>query len=249
MKSICRKAAGPALSALAFVASAAVAQSTIQLDFNSLPSAQGWVYMNMGNSATEGQVFSLAGGVLTQNSLGLGSAGQGSNRYNLYDRLTPGQDYTLEVRARLIAEEGADGLNHYGFSAGYFDGTGVAFGFGLGDSGVITDWGLYSGIDTHLVHTYRLVGHSATAGASARSALWIDGLLVGQGLAGNYGSCAPLGAFCNSVYLGDGTGGPNARGEYLALSLTPVPEPTAAALCLAGLAGVGWVARRRRTAD
>ncbi len=51
----------------------------ITLNFDSLPSRQGWSYVASGNSAPEGRVFSLSGSVLVQDSMGVGFAGQGNN--------------------------------------------------------------------------------------------------------------------------------------------------------------------------
>ena len=44
----------------------------ITLNFDSLPSRQGWSYVASGNSAPEGRVFSLSGSVLVQDSMGSG---------------------------------------------------------------------------------------------------------------------------------------------------------------------------------
>jgi len=231
---------------LVFALSSVNASAAINLDFTSLPSAQGWFYIGQNTSATtESSVFSVSGGVLTQNTLGVVSYAPSSNRYNLFDALTTGLDYTLEVRAQLSQEQYYDANNHWAFGAGFFDGTGAAYGFGLGDAGVKTDWGFYTGIDTHDDHTYRLVSHAASASSPASAELWIDGAFISQGNVGNYGSCAPLGALCNSVYLGDGTSGPNASGKYYSFSMAPVPEPETWAMLLAGLGLVGFAARRR----
>ncbi len=231
-------------SALVFALASAEAGAAINLDFNSLPSAQGWSYIGLNTSApNENSVFSVSGGVLTQNTIGVASYAPSSNRYNLFDALTPGLDYTLEVRAQLFQEQVYDANNHWAFGAGFFDGTGHAYGFSLGDAGVKTDWGYYAGVDTHLAHTYRLVSHAT--GVNAGSAeLWIDGAFISQGNVGNYGSCAPLGYLCNSVYLGDGTSGPNASGKYYSFSMAPVPEADSYALMLIGIGLVGLKLRR-----
>jgi hypothetical protein len=222
----------------------------VTLDFNSLPSAQGWSYMAFGNSAPESQVFSVSGGVLTQNSLGLGSAAQGSNRYNLFDVLDVGWDTTLEVTAQLYSSELDTSTNRWGFGAGWFDGTGHAFGFSLANDGVQTTWGYLPGVNTLVQHSYRLVGHAAPSGQAAWAELWVDGALIGSGAASDYGDCAPLAGLCNSINLGDGTGGPNAAGVYLSFQLTqtaPVPEPGTAWLALAGL--LPWLGRRQRAIE
>ena len=53
----------------------------ITLNFDSLPSRQGWAYDAFNNAAPENHVFSLAGGVLIQNSIGSGFQTSGGNRY------------------------------------------------------------------------------------------------------------------------------------------------------------------------
>ncbi len=229
---------------LALSAPAAQAFS-LNLDFNSLPSAQGWTYMAMGNTAPETSVFSVSGGTLYQNSQGVGSAPQGSNRYNAFNLLTPGADYTLEFRAQVTGEESAAPNNHWGFGAGFFDGTGAAFGIALGSMTVQTDWAILS-FDTSTAHTYRLVSHARALSSAAHAELWIDGQFISGGNVGDYGSCTPLGNLCNSVYLGDGTGGPNASGAYSSFSLasSDVPEPASLGLISLGLGLAGW--RRRR---
>jgi hypothetical protein len=58
-----------------------VVLTTISLDFHSLPSAQGWVYRTLGNNIPESRVISVSRGVLYQNSLGVGYASSGNNRY------------------------------------------------------------------------------------------------------------------------------------------------------------------------
>jgi hypothetical protein len=229
-------------SALVFALASAEAGAAITLDFNSLPSTQGWIYNGQYTSApNESDVFSVSGGVLYQNSLGVTSSAPSSNRYNLFNALTPGQDYMLEVKAQLDVEQYYDTNNHWAFGAGFFDGTGHAYGFSLGNAGVLTDWAYYTGVDTHVAHTYRLVSDASTGTAK----LWIDGTFIGGGSVGNYGSCTPLGSYCNSVYLGDGTSGPNASGAYYSFNMAPVPEPETYALMLAGLGLVGFASRRR----
>jgi hypothetical protein len=231
-------------SALVIALASAEANAAITLDFNTLPSAQGWSYLGVNTSApNENSVFSVSGGVLTQNTIGVASYAPSSNRYNLFDALTPGLDYTLEVRAQLFQEQYYDANNHWAFGAGFFDGTGHAYGLSLGDAGVKTNWGYYTGINTHEAHTYRLVS-DASAGTAE---LWIDGRFISSGSVSNYGSCTQLGSDCNSVWLGDGTSGPNANGQYYSFSMTaaPVPEADTYVLMLVGFGLVGFAARRR----
>src|SRR5687768_4350445 len=88
------------------------AAETITLEFTSLPSAQGWTYAASGNSAAESSIFSVDGTTLHQNSIGVGMAASGSNRYNYNDIVDPLAPFSIEVTARVLAEEGA-ATNHF----------------------------------------------------------------------------------------------------------------------------------------
>jgi hypothetical protein len=111
---------------------------------------------------------------------------------------------------------------------------------------VKTDWATYA-LDTTSFHTYTIIGTSAGNGSAATGELWIDGKRIGGGAVSDYGSCSALGKYCNSVYIGDGTSGPNAAGTYYALSVAAVPEPESYAMLLAGLGLIGAAAKRRKT--
>jgi hypothetical protein len=64
------------------VAPAAARATDIGLTFGSLPSAQGWTFGSGGSPvATEAQTFSVAGGVLTLNTMAFGFTGAGTSAY------------------------------------------------------------------------------------------------------------------------------------------------------------------------
>jgi hypothetical protein len=71
----------------------------VTLDFGSLPSAQGWTYAS---SPPENNIFSLSGGVLTQNSLGIGGE---SAYYSLGGVFDSSPLFSLSFRARLLEGE------------------------------------------------------------------------------------------------------------------------------------------------
>ena len=84
--------------ARAFVfGSVATAQAAFSftLNMSQLPSAQGWTYNALGNSVPESNIFSVSGGVLHQNSIGVGFAGAGDNFYQIYN--LPGFDPSLPL--------------------------------------------------------------------------------------------------------------------------------------------------------
>ena len=80
--------------------------STVTLNFNSLPSAQGWTYVN-GHSQSpdytncpENSVFSVDGTKLTLNDLG---QGQAIPHYEYY-AIDPSQPFSIEARAKSSAK-------------------------------------------------------------------------------------------------------------------------------------------------
>ena len=94
--------------------------TTISLDFNSLPSAQGWTYNTTGQ--TEATIFSVSGTTLHQNSMGtgLGPGGTAFQNYTLDNVVDPTKPFTLEVQARVLESETLDAG---GFGFGVFTGT------------------------------------------------------------------------------------------------------------------------------
>lgn len=188
--------------------------ATISLDFTSLPSAQGWTYFAQGNAAAEASVFSVDGTTLFQNTIGVGLAGQGSNRYNDNNVVDPVHPFILSIRARVLEEEGDVTHNSFGFSFGVFTGT-ETFGIGLGTSR-IQDQSiafLSTTFDNTQFHNYRLEG---TPGVGYQ--LFIDNVFFASGL-------PVLSSFQNSLFLGDATGGTNARAEVTSYQFTSLPEP------------------------
>lgn len=232
-----------AFFALGFHAAANAA--TVTIDFSSLPSTQGWTYANFPPNfpQPEGSVFSVSGGQLHQNTVGFATGITGTNRYNYSGIVDPGLSFTLEVRARLLAEEqGLGGSNnHYGFAFGVFTGTN-AFGMGLGSSFFSTQdtFGAnqsYPGsFDPSLFHDYKMVG---TPGVGY--SIFIDNVFVLSGL-------PQVSAAANALFLGDATGGVNAQADisYYRFEQSPVPVPAALPLFASGLGLLAWVARRRQ---
>ena len=95
--------------------------SEIVLNFDSLPSAQGWTF-HATPYWTANNFFSLEKGVLTMDSMGLGY-GDGSSvgSYLLYDKVSM-EPFTLSFRARCLEEEINTGRTAQSFYVGLYAG-------------------------------------------------------------------------------------------------------------------------------
>jgi hypothetical protein len=209
------------LSSLLFVvtlsgpSSALAATQNFTLSLASLPSAQGLAYSASGSHAgtPEASVFSAGGGVLTQNSMGLGHgvAGGGILYLGLSGLLNATEPKQLRVSARCLQVEGS-GLG----SAGQ---QGFAFGFSTGSvqydvsltptqiyalttSSSVLVPGTY---DNTQFHDYVLEFNPPN-----NQRIYRDGVLV-------YNSTSGFSLAANRIFFGDGTGGANARAEIRSL--------------------------------
>lgn len=215
----------------------------ISLDFNTLPSSQGWIYDNTGQIARESAVFSVAGGTLRLDTIGIGGGDvPGSTVYRRFGIIDPSQPFSISLRARVLEVESFPGLPRpFGFSAGAFTGS-EQVGIGFTTSSIQTVDGFYGGrapipLDTTQFHDYRI---EARPGVGYD--LFVDSALVTTGH-----SVAIF--FPNSLGFGDGTGAANARAEVTSFvfsqAISQVPEPTGIALILVGVAAL-YVPQRRR---
>jgi RHS repeat-associated protein len=186
----------------------------VTLNFDSLPSRQGWDFNDGPGSPglRESDLFSVGAGLLHQNTLGIGGlfAGyrpDGAVRDQYFVTRLP---LTISTRARVQGEEGGTSLNRFGLSFGAWSSFGI-FLLGLGTDSV----GLYeAGIDNRILphdntafHDYVVQG---TPGVDYR--LFIDGALFHQG------PSLRSGGGDYTLWIGDTTPGPNVRGAIAAYS-------------------------------
>lgn len=210
---------------------------TISLDFNSLPSAQGWTYITSGQ--TESSIFSVDGVTLHQNSLGtgLGAGGTAYQHYQMDGVVDPTKPFTIEIRARVLESELLD-LGGFGFGAS--NGS-EQFAIWIdphtiwGDSFVTV---INTSIDNTIFHNYRL---EATPGVGYN--LFVDSSLTA--------THAPDASASNRLFLGDVGSGGNARADVTSFTFEQesVPEPTGAGLMAFGLgtlAAQAWWKKRQR---
>lgn len=199
--------------------------STISLDFNSLPSSQGWSNTGSDNNS------SVSSGVLTINTIGTGFAQFDPNTAGAYylSNAMGTNPFTISFRARVLQEEISSydtpqsfsvtvGLNNQYFQA--IIGTNAL----RVNNGASTN--LTYAIDGTQFHDYLL---SATPGLSAYT-VTIDNTLVISG------SSHPNSNEPNILWLGDGSSTGNIHAEITSFvfNQNSVPEPSTFILLCTG---------------
>jgi hypothetical protein len=200
------------LFAVALFALTVRGATNFTLNSNSLPSAQGWTYVG---SVSESNVFSLSGGVLVQNSIGLGG---GYGYYTLSGAIDSSLPFSLSFRGRVLQGElESSGHNAYGFGV-QIDFVTHTFTLGLGAGQVNVDGSSFisTSIDTSQFHDYLFTCWPGD-GAWQFS---VDGSLVGTGVTTRGGAATP------AVDFGDITTGANERGEWTQFAFTQRGGPT-----------------------
>ena len=181
------------------------ASSSFSLQFNSLPSAQGWTYFQS-DGIPETSVYSVTGTSLIQDTIGIGEHGPNYAMFGVVDGTQP---FQLTVRARILAYEGTA---PFGF---HFEVRTASpnqdYAIGLSPSRVADANGNGVAIDTTTFHTYVL---RATPGGPYT--LDIDGHFA---LGGTFNT---NGGALNAVQFGDGAnlGPTNAQAEVTDLEFS-----------------------------
>lgn len=192
------------VNALATEPSQASSSVNITLEFDNLPSEQGWTYETFGaSSVPENNVFSISNNVLTQNTL---SFGQTNHTYILGNIVDETQDFTLSWRSRVIEQEFVRTFqNHLGFGIGVSSSSQrFVLGFGTETIGVGDNQETLPGLfDNTVFHDYRIEGSFSSGNAQ----FFIDNVLTAN-LSLLNGTAYP-----NGLLLGDGTRTMNAIAE------------------------------------
>jgi len=194
------------------------------VDFNSLPSTQGWAFESSGGHASlnESDVMTLSSSVLTSDSLGEGLSGSAHAMYTRYNDLNDTGLITASWRLRILDSEGYVG-NYFGFAVTMKVGNEV-YGVGFGESIIQThNYTTVSSLDNSGFHDYRI---EATPGNLTYD-FYIDDALVASP------NVTISTTALNRLSFGDSTGGANAHAEITSFTVSQVPEPATAGLLLA----------------
>ena len=220
------------LTAVVVLLAAVMPLSAGAIDFNALPSTQGWTFVT-GGAVSESENVTLSGGVLAINTMGEGT---GYGWYQSIGVYVTGVS-SLVFRARALASE-----DDFGFAFGIYDGN-AAYIVGLGAGEIKSYMGSHTAYDTSVFRTYVLeVDHD-----NAMFTLSSGGsqIFAGTGIANTD----------NLVLFGDITSGGNAHGELTWLEYgrqpgypgpTEIPEPGTFALLALGAAAFLALPRARR---
>ncbi len=200
------------VATLAMASRAPAAALDVSLSFGSLPSAQGWTYVATGAHAgvAEATVFSVGGGLLSQNTIGqyLGTNGAGLY-YHRPNGITTTEAKQIRVTARCLQAAGSSVFpNGEGGFCFLFAHGSTQYGFMLTPTRIgylQSSWAL-------LPATYDNTQFHDTIFDWSPGGAWRiyrDGVQIATGSGG--GALA-----ANRILFGDGTGGANARGDISA---------------------------------
>lgn len=218
-----------------FVATPAAAL-TFDLNFSSLPSAQGWSF-GTATGLPESAFASVNGTSLIFSTVGTGY--YGGAIYYLSDVIDVTKSFSLELTARVLAEEydTTGALSFLATAPGVYSG----FFLGMGNFHVSDKISPPpTAIDNTVFHDYRL-----NVQLDGSYELSIDGSLAQSG-------AIYVAALPNLIYFGDGSSGVNGKVEISRLTfqqpiVEAIPEPASPFLFLSGLATlIGLRSGRRK---
>lgn len=241
-----------ALAALLLTAGSEANALNLTLDFQSLPSAQGWTFAtnNFLGNAAESLLYSTctADGLpaLCMDSTQLPySNSTGSAFWYTRADLDLSNPFTVLMRARLLEEVlqgGNSGINSFGFFVGVETGVGAsAFGLGVNPSRIHTyaHFGAVTvPIDISQWHDYRFVVQNSGF------ELFVDG----EATPIAFGSHSPSN-LSQALSFGDGSSFNALRAEITMFQVTQVPEPSSSLLVSLGLVSALCWSRRRQVGN
>ncbi len=175
--------------------------TTITLNFNSLPSAQGWViYSTNPNIVPETSVYSVSGGLLHMDTINTG-VGYNSFAYSRSGVVNAQLPFTITTRVRITDYWQQGDGNWGGFELAVFTGL-EEFEVGISPIRIASGLGktISTSVDVSQFHEYRMVAQPGSPGSFE---FFIDNV--------SYGTFSSvLTNFSNNLVFGDITAGANA---------------------------------------
>jgi hypothetical protein len=180
-----------------------VPAGTYSLNFDSLPSAQGWTFMQ--NGPAENDVFSVDGTRLTQDTFGSGTSSFA--RYQIDGVADPNKQMVLSLTARVLRHENLTGRS-----------TGLGFNFVISDGVFLHRLALTAdqiqvGGQFYKLNTTGFHDYSFELYPGGNFDLYVDGVIFATGV--GYETVSS-----NKIFFGDSTSHENADAEITAMSFT-----------------------------
>lgn len=174
--------------------------ATISIDFNSLPSNQGWIFV--GNSLPEETAYRVDGATLTQSTVGAGS--DVTAIYRINNIVNSSKEMSLSFTARVVDfENSGDAITQErGFNVMILD-RWAAYRIAVTNNAVLVNKKQFE-LDTSVFHDYVFASHPS--GQINLYQLFIDGNLVMEGGSGSGGDE-------NVIYFGDSSNAENSHIE------------------------------------